>query len=152
MPQQLRNRVVNCWLGLIFMGGISGCGNPISKSDLPGSYLADFGFATDTVTIKDNAQFSQTIKVKADGRVVTKGGTWYFNQEDRSIVLDKNYMLVIDGLSKMIPDFDRPNTNSAIIGPVRRRFGKLEIGGDDLPWGRTGIDAPYKKQANGPPK
>jgi len=61
-------------------------------------------------------------------------------------------MLVIDGVSKMIPDFDRPNTNSALIGPVRRRFGKLEIGGDDLPWGRIGAELPYKKQANGPPK
>jgi len=148
----MRNRVVNCSLGLIFVGGISGCGKPISKSDLPGSYLADFGFATDTLTIKDDGQFTQTIKITADGRVVTKNGNWHFNQGDRNILLDKNYMLVIDGVSKMIPDFDRPNTNSALIGPVRRRFGKLEIGGDDLPWGRIGAELPYKKQANGPPK
>jgi len=65
---------VNCSLGLIFVGGISGCGKPISKSDLPGSYLADFGFATDTLTIKDDGQFTQTIKITADGRIMTKNG------------------------------------------------------------------------------
>lgn len=152
MPAQMRNSVVKCWLGLSLFGIFTGCGKPITKSDLPGVYVADYGFATDTLTLKEDGQFVQTIKIKADGKVVTKRSTWRFRPEDRDIVVDSNYMLVVDGFSKIIPDFDRPNTNFVVIGPVRRVFGKLEIGGDDLPWGRTGVDAPYMKQPAGPAK
>jgi hypothetical protein len=144
--QYARNIIAKCCLGLTLLGLLSGCGKSVSKSDLPGTYVADYGFATDTISIKDNGQFVQTIKVKADGKVVTKNGTWQFNQEDQGVILNENYMLVVDGFSKMIPDFDKSNTNAATIGPVRRRFGKLEIGGDDWLWGRTGVEAPYKKQ------
>jgi len=140
------------WLGVSLFVVVTGCGKPVAQSDLLGTYVADFGFATDTLTLKENGKFIQTIKIKEDGRVVTKTNTWHFGQEDRNIVIDKDYMLVIDGFSKMIPDFDRLNTNSVTIGPVRRRFGKLEIGGDDSPWGRTGIEAPYKKQPAKLPK
>lgn len=148
----MRNSVVTCWLGLSLFGILTGCGKRISKSDLPGAYVADFGFATDALTLKEDGHFVQTIKIKADGKVVTKSSTWRFRPEDRAIVVDSNYMLVVDGFSKMIPDFNRPNTNSVVIGPVRRVFGKLEIGGDDLPWGRTGVEAPYKKQPAKPAK
>jgi hypothetical protein len=46
----------------------------------------------------------------------------------------------------MIPDFDHSTRKSISILPVRREYGRLVIGGDDLPWGREGIDIPYKKQ------
>lgn len=133
------------WLGLSLLGVLAGCGKPISVSDLPGTYVADFGFAKDTLTLKADGQFVQTIEIKADGKVVTKTSTWQFRPEERDIVVSSNYMLVIDGFSKMKTNFDAPNTNSFIIGPVRRRFGELEIGGDDWFWGRTGVESPYKK-------
>jgi hypothetical protein len=146
MREQMTHVVFRSWIGLLVLG-LSGCGGKsIDKSDLPGVYLADFGFATDTLIIKPDGRFFQTVIIKSDGRKVTKNGFWRFLSKNRSIVLEQNYMLVIDGFSKMVPNFDRPNTNAAIIGPVRCRFGRLEIGGDDWLWGRSGVEAPYKKQ------
>jgi hypothetical protein len=98
--------------------------------------------------LKEDGEIIQTIKIKADGKVVTKNSTWQFRPEERDIVVNSNYMLVIDGFSQMITNFDHANTNSDIIGPIRHRWGRLEIGGDDFPWGRTGVEAPYKKQPN----
>src|SRR5437773_2532917 len=116
----MKNSLVKRWLGLSLFGILTGCGKPISNSDLPGTYVADFGFATDTLTLKEDGQLVQTIKIKADGKVATKTSTWRFRPEDRALVVVSNYMLVVDGFSKMIPDFDRANTNSVLIGPVRR--------------------------------
>ena len=142
----MRNSLLKWTLGVSLLGVLTGCGKPVSKSELPGTYMADFGLATDTLTIKPDGQFTQTIKVKADGKVVTKNGTWHFKQDDHGIVFNENFMFVIDGFSNILPDFDQPNTNAVTFSPVRRRFGKLEFGGDDFPWGRTGVEAPYKKQ------
>ena len=142
----MKNSVVKCWLGLSVFGILAGCGKPINKSELPGTYVADFGFAMDSLTLKEDCQFVQTIKIKADGRVVVKSSTWKFRPEEQDIVVSSNYMLVVDGFSQMKTNFDSPNTNSFVLGPIRRRWGKLEIGGDDWLWGRTGVEAPYKKQ------
>jgi len=141
----MRNCII-CWLGLSLLGVLVGCGKPASQADLAGVYVANYEFATDTLTLKEDGQFIQTIKIKADGRMVTKSSQWHFRPKNQDILIESNYMLVIDGFSKMIPDFDRANPKSVIIGPVRRVFGRLEIGGDDLPWGRIGIEIPYTKQ------
>jgi hypothetical protein len=141
----MRNSVVKCWLGVILIGVLSGCGKPITKSDMPGTYIADFGFATDTLMVKPDRHFVQTIKVKADGKVATANGTWWFDQEDGTIHFSE-FMVVIDGFSQMVTNFDASTNRGPSFATVRRRFGKLEIDGDDWLWGRTGADAPYKKQ------
>ena len=142
----MRNSVVKCWLGVILIGVLSGCGKPITKSDMPGTYLADFGFAMDTLTVNPDSHFVQTIKVKADGKVATANGTWRFDQKDGTIHFSE-FMVVINGFNQMVTNFDAPTNQVSQIATVRRRFGKLEIGGDDWLWGRTGVEAPYKKQS-----
>jgi len=126
------------------MGGLSGCGKPVSKSELAGTYVADFGVATDTLTIEADGHFTQTIKVKADSKTAISNGTWRFDQKER-IIRFSTFMRVIDGVDKLLPDFDNPKTKSPISLSVRRLLGKLELGGDDLPWGRRGLEAPYTK-------
>lgn len=134
----MRNSFVKCWLGLTLLGALSGCGKPISKSDLPGTYVADSKFATDTVTVKDNGQFIQNVKVKAGGKVAVTNGTWHFNQGDQDIVFDENFMEVVNGFGEMATNFDHPATRAVSILPVRRSFGNLQIGVDPT--------IPYKKQ------
>jgi hypothetical protein len=125
---------------------LTGCGKPITKTELPGTYVADFGFATDTLAIKADGSFTQTIKIKAGGKIATVNGTWHFDPKKRWIHFSE-FMVVIDGFDEMVPNFDAPeNRQRPHVESVRRMFGKLEIGGDDLPWGRTGVLAPYTKQ------
>jgi len=134
------------WLALTFVSLLSACDKPVTLSNLAGTYVADFGFATDTLVLKEGGQCVQTIKIKDDNRVVTKSSTWRFRPGQRDIVISSNYMLIVDGFSQMKTNFDGPNTNPFVLGPIRRRWGALEIGGDDWLWGRTGVEAPYKKQ------
>jgi hypothetical protein len=58
------------------LGVLSGCGMHISISDLPGTYVADFGFATDTLTIKPNGSYTQTVKIKAGVKTANANGNW----------------------------------------------------------------------------
>lgn len=142
---------MKCWVGLSLCGILLGCGKPISKSDLPGVYQADYGFATDTLRIEPDGHFTQTIKVKADGKTATTRGTWRFDQKDHEIRFNER-MVVINGFSEMVTNFDAPTNRNPSSETVRRRWGKLEIGGDDWLWGRTGVEAPYKKQPSKPAK
>lgn len=134
----MRNRLVKWMLGVSLLGALTGCGKPVSKSDLPGTYVANSKFATDRVTIKDDGQFIQNTKVKADGKVVVTNGTWHFNQGDQDIVFDENFMEVVNGFGEMATNFDHPVRRAISILPVRRSFGNLQIGVDPT--------IPYKKQ------
>lgn len=136
---KMKKGLLKWWLGMSLLVVLTGCGKPISKTDLPGTYVADYEFATETVTIKKDGQFIQSIQVKADGKIATTNGTWHFNQGDQDIVFSENFMQVMDGFGKMIPNFDHPKRKAISILPVRRSFGKLQIGVDPA--------IPYKKQA-----
>lgn len=101
--------------------------------------MADYEFATETVTIKEEGQFIQSIQVKANGKVTPTNGTWHFNQDDQDIVFSEDFIQVMNGFGKMIPNFDHPTRKAISILPVRRSFGKLQIGVDP--------EIPYKKLA-----
>jgi len=147
---QMRNHLLQWTLGVSLVGVLTGCGKPVTKSELPGTYVADFGLATDTLAIKPDGQFTQTIRVKADGKMATAAGTWSFAQKDREVHFTE-FMVVINGFSEVITNFDDPKKRGPQFAPVRRVSGKLEIGGDDISWGRKGVDAPYTKLSNSSP-
>jgi membrane protein implicated in regulation of membrane protease activity len=134
------------------IGVLVGYGRPVRESDLPGTYVADRGFAVETLTVKHDGKFVQTVKVNKDGRVVVTNGTWRVRSEDKDIYFSEEFMVVIDGFGNLIPEFDHPKRKAISILPVRRIIGRVEIGGDDLPWGREGVENPYTKVANEIPK
>jgi hypothetical protein len=140
----MTNGVAKCTVVLTVLVAASSCGRPITKSDLTGTYVADFGFATDSLSINEDGGFTQTIKVKADSKLTTANGKWRFDPRAREIHFSE-FMVVINGFGEMVRDFDDPRKRGPQFAPVRRVLGKLEIGGDDLPWGRRGAEVPYKK-------
>jgi len=127
-----------------------GYAKPVGGSELPGIYVADYGFATDMLTIKGDRHFIQEVKVRSTGKVVVAKGAWSYDPKDRYISLD-GMMGVVDYAGQMVPNFDKKMEGTAVL-PVRRLLGKLEIGGDDIPWGREGADIPHTRQANRPSK
>ena len=139
----MRRRLVKCCFGLGFLSLLAGCGKPVAQSEVPGMYLADYGFATDAVTINDGGRFTQTIKLKNGGKAVTTNGTWRFDSRDRDIYFSEEFMVVVDGFGEMVTNFDTPTRKAISILPVRRSFGTMRIGDDP----RT----PYKKQMSTPP-
>lgn len=131
------NRAVKCALGLSLLSMFTGCGKPASNSDVPGTYVAQYPFATETVTIKGDGKFDQTIKVKASGKIATTNGTWRFDAKDEDIYFSEEFMVVVDGFGEMVTNFDTPTRKAISILPVRRSFGKMQIGVDPR--------IPYKK-------
>jgi len=143
MLARMRHGLTKWFFGLGFLSLFSGCGKPVTTVDLPGTYVANYGFATETVSIKEGGRFDQIINVKATGKVVVTNGTWRFDPEERDIVFSETFMLVHDGFGEFDPNFEHPR--SAIkFYPVRRTFGKLQIGVDPA--------VPYKKKASPSPK
>jgi len=123
-----------------------GCNRGISTSELAGVYVAKYPFGKDTVTVFPDGRFTQVVLVNAQGRQSITNGTWHFSAKNAEIVFSDEFMVAIDGFGKFVPTFDRPDHSAISIMPVRRRFGKLEIGGDDFLWGRGGAETPHKKQ------
>ena len=141
MPiRQIALSLLRFWAGISVLAMTCGCGKPLTPSDLPGTYVAQYGFATESVTIKGDGHFIQTIQVKTDGKVVVTNGTWHFNQDAQDIVFDENFMTVMNGFGEMVAGFDHSSRKAISILPVRRSLGRLQIGLDP--------DIPYKKQAN----
>ena len=148
----MRTRIVKCWFAVSLLGILTGCGGkPVSKSDLPGKYVADFGFATDTLNINPDGGYTQTVKIKSSGKSATATGAWRFDPKEHNVHFS-DFMVVINGFSEMVTNFDAPTNRGSQFATVRQRFGKLEIGGDDSAWGRRGVETPYTKQPVASPK
>jgi len=134
------NRFLSLGLGLCLLGMLAGCGQAVRKSDLPGTYVADYVFAKETLDMTEDGHFTQTVAVKATGKVVVAHGTWEFDPKAQYLRFSEEFLVVVDGYGAMIPNFDHPKERGLSVLPVMVVLGKLEIGGD------PGIT--YQKQAN----
>lgn len=140
IPRQLRwstNSLKWCF-GLVLGCLLLGCGRTVSRSDLLGTYVANYAFATETLLVHDQGHFTQTIKVHSDGRVAVTNGTWRFDPKERDVIFSEQFMVVADGFGEMVTNFDHPTREAIVILPVRRYFGKIQIGA------HPGV--PYKRQ------
>ena len=57
----------------VALGVLAGYGSPVASADVPGSYVADYGPAVDTVTLREDGRFAQTTRVRSTGKVYTAG-------------------------------------------------------------------------------
>jgi hypothetical protein len=108
-----------------FMGEVTGWHKPVARTELPGTYVANYRFATEMLVLGEDGQFTQVIAVASSGRVVTTSGTWQYKQGPKTkdfIILD-GAMTVMDGRRKMIPDFDDPAKRAKCMPGVYRSSG-----------------------------
>jgi hypothetical protein len=135
--------------GLLLLHTLAG-GRAVREPDLPGTYTADYGCATATLALTADRQFTQTVRVRATGKVARASGTWRFGPQDQYVYFSEQMMVLLDYAGSLDPDFDHPKKNSIVPMPTRWFFGRVEIDGDigviPIPWGRTGTDIPYTKQ------
>lgn len=125
---------------------LSGCIRKAAEAEIPGTYIADYGFAKETLQLNGNREFDQVIKVMPSGPVASAHGTWRFDQGDSDIYFSNEFLVVADGFGKLIPNFDHPERKAISILPVRHSLRGLQIGLD------PGV--PYRKQGknNSSPK
>jgi hypothetical protein len=114
------------------------CTKRVTASELPGSYLADYGFAKETVTIDSDGHFTQSVRVESDGKTANSRGTWRFDESDHNIYFSSDFLVVVDGFGNLNPEFEHPMTRATSILPVTRQFGRIQIGLDPrVPYKRT---------------
>ena len=131
----IKKTSVVCSLALLIV--FSACHKKASETDVPGTYLADYGFAKETLELTPDQNFTQEIKLTSSGRVAAAHGTWRFDKGESDIYFSDDFLVVTDGFGKLVPNFDQPSRRAISILPVRTRFGHVQIGLD------PGI--PYKK-------
>lgn len=137
------SRHLNLWLGLSLLGILPGCSRPVSSVGLAGTYVADYGLATDTLTIKADGHFTQAVKVKSTRKVEVAKGTWTYDPQGGYIRF-ANMILVVDYAGNMIPRFAQQKRDGDVAYPVETWLGQLQINAD------PGV--PYRRQANLPAK
>jgi hypothetical protein len=128
------------------LGVVMGEGTPVSASELPGTYVADYGAARSTLTLAADGRFSQEVRVKTTGEAAASSGTWDSDPAHRDLYFADGFMGVVDYKGDLIPDLGRPPKNTTAVLRARRTAWALELGGDDIPWNRGPAETPYTKQ------
>ena len=95
--------------------------------------------------MRADGHFVQQVWVKLPPRYMTAMGTWKYSVGSDVMVFDHNYMFISNS-DESHPTFEQSPKNMVAIPLVRRQFGRIQIDGDDIPWGRTPIETPYTKQ------
>lgn len=136
MPQQMRNIIVKCWLGLSLLSILSGCGKPVTQSGLVGTYVADYTAAKETLTLLPDGKFTQQVTIKSSSQMLATNGMWTFDAADKRITFHDSFLSVLDGFGQ---PKKRPEPGTAML-PVVDKFGNVQIGDDPT--------IEYKKQPN----
>lgn len=135
-PKQLS---VGTWLivVVVLVQVLSGSGCTPSYQEMPGVYLADYGFATDRLVLRPDFTFRQEVWIKSTNQRYATNGLWYLDRAEGYVIFSGAFLFTRDGFGRPLPQVEL-KTGGLVILPAIRRFGRQQIG--DLP----GI--PYYKQ------
>ena len=112
---------------------------PRQTSALYGTYVADYEFAKETLTLNPDGTYVQQVVLKSDGRVSVARGKWRYDPETAYATFDRNMMLVMDGFQHFRPNYAAPRKEGLVSLPVDRLLGHIRIGAADGA-------APYEKK------
>jgi hypothetical protein len=98
---------------LIFINLI-GC-KPKNESELCGTYIADYKIAREKIILYEDKTYLQEVIIKATSRVDTAKGKWSYNSNSGYVILDKNYMIVLDESGKLDPKYFRTKQGSSFL-------------------------------------
>ena len=98
------------------------------QSKLYGTYLADYEFATEKVTINKDGTFIQEVTLAETSKVDIAKGTWKYDSEDGVFIFDHNFMCVKDGFARLKPDYAKPRDKGLVMMPAYRMFFRIYLG------------------------
>lgn len=123
-------------IGFMLFCSMPGYGRPMGRSDLPGTYTADYSFGKATLIVKDNGRFTQSVRITATRKAATAAGKWSFDPRDQYVNFE-GMMVIEDPVGRLAPGFEQPR-NGGVALPVHRCFGRIQITGPPA--------VPYVKQ------
>ncbi len=113
-------------LCVLLAAALVGC-TPREVSPVYGSYIADYPAATETLTLKPDGTFVQSVTLHSHEKPVTSTGHWHFDQPTAFVIFDSGYIEVLDVLGRPRPDYGQP-LSGVVFMPVVRCLGRLYIG------------------------
>jgi hypothetical protein len=119
--------------GIIFLKlllAISGCSLSIEPPEIYGTYVADYDFAKEKLTLSRDGTFIQEITVKVTSKVDVARGTWTYDPKTGYGTFHENFMIVMDGFKRPQPDYTHPRPG-LVVQPVEKFFGRIRIGSDE---------------------
>lgn len=71
----------------------SGCLPHPDPKEIPGTYLAEYDFGTDSLRLESDGTYVQEIRVKGRSEVLRASGTWKYDQAESRIDLSDVYSI-----------------------------------------------------------
>ena len=75
------------------MAIVSGCVLHPDQEEIIGIYIAEYGFGTDSLTLKPDGSYTQEIKVKGRPELLRASGTWKYDQTKSRINFSDLYLI-----------------------------------------------------------
>jgi hypothetical protein len=121
---------------MLVLGTMTACTYPRDATELYGTYVAEYPFGKDRLTLKSNAEYLQEVTIAGKPGVATVTGQWWYDTATHYLHIE-NALVVADGFGNLRADYDRPSVGDTILPVERWLFRGLRIGGGE------GID--YRK-------
>lgn len=122
----------NIGLLLILVLLIPAC-TPVKEKDLYGTYVAQYSFGIEKLTLDANGDYIQEVTIKAQAKTIIHKGHWRFAPEDKYVELEKA-LDVQDPLGNLKKDYDVP-FNGLVLCKVKRFF----------PWSHVRLSSAYEQ-------
>jgi len=108
---------------------------PKTAGELFGTYVLDSPLIHEDLALNPNGTFTQDIRIKATGDVLSSSGRWYypFSQKYADIVVIDKLIGVLEWPNKLYPDYAKRSPERSDLG-VRYWLGNLYIGGEADSW------------------
>ncbi len=110
----------------LLAAALIGC-KPAEVSPVYGTYLADYPAASESLTLKPDGTFVQSVTLHPHGRPVTTAGRWRFDPATAFVIFGSGYIEVLDAFGRPRPDYAQPLAGIVDM-PVIGCLGSLYMG------------------------
>jgi len=121
---------------VIVFGWYIGTSRPENESELYGTYtswwtvLFTEPIAKEKLILKSDGTFVQEVTLKATTKTDIGKGTWEYNRKSGYVVLEGNFMGVIDIYGELDPDYNKREQGRAYL-PASKYYGCVLLGSSE---------------------
>jgi hypothetical protein len=109
----------------------TGCNLLAREEDVPGTYMLQYPFGTETIIIAADHTFAQEVVVPEDNRTLRIKGKWSFHPEHVRLVLNRGFVLGRGG--KLSPIYNELKTSDIVLTVSKQLVaGKIGLAYDHM--------------------
>jgi hypothetical protein len=108
----------------------SACTHPRDVTEIFGTYVAEYPFGKERLTLMSNAEYLQEVIISGKPNVPTVSGRWWYDTATRYVHLE-NALVIADGFGNLRKGYDKASVGDTILPVERWLFRGLRIGGGE---------------------